>query len=158
MWELQQATQHSSWKHSRQMCSYGECSCLRQLQQAFILDRITWRTWRSTRTRTSRNSELIQYHTEIKIGAFWRNSEFEYDWQCISVPRSSDLAEKSKGTCLLRFRSMLGKADWQQLQDAKVKWKNPNFPLRCKELLGIDGEAIEFEWNIFAGFSSLQIR
>ena len=26
-----------------------------------------------------------------------------------------------------------------------------------KELLGIDGEAIEFEWNIFQGFSSLQI-
>ena len=26
-----------------------------------------------------------------------------------------------------------------------------------KELLGLDGEAIEFEWNIFPGFSSLQI-
>ena len=26
-----------------------------------------------------------------------------------------------------------------------------------KELLGIDGEAIEFEWNIYPGFSSLQI-
>ena len=26
-----------------------------------------------------------------------------------------------------------------------------------KELLGIDGEAIEFEWKIFSGFSSLQI-
>ena len=25
------------------------------------------------------------------------------------------------------------------------------------ELLGIDGEAIELEWNIFAGFTSLQI-
>ena len=24
-------------------------------------------------------------------------------------------------------------------------------------MLGIDGEAIEFEWNIFSGFSSLQI-
>ena len=26
-----------------------------------------------------------------------------------------------------------------------------------KELLGIDGEAIELEWNIFPGFSSLEI-
>ena len=26
-----------------------------------------------------------------------------------------------------------------------------------EKLLGIDGEAIEFEWNIFPGFSSLQI-
>ena len=29
--------------------------------------------------------------------------------------------------------------------------------LACKELLGIDGEAIDFEWHVFLGFSSLQI-
>ena len=27
----------------------------------------------------------------------------------------------------------------------------------CGELLGIGGEPIEFEWNIFLGFTSLQI-
>ena len=43
-----------------------------------------------------------------------------------------------------------------QLQDGKVKWKNSKCPSH-KELLGIDGEAIEFEWNIFPGFSTLQI-
>ena len=26
-----------------------------------------------------------------------------------------------------------------------------------QEVVGVDGEAIEFEWNIFPGFSSLQI-
>ena len=43
-----------------------------------------------------------------------------------------------------------------QLQHGKVKWKIS----KCRiltQLLGIDGEAIEFEWNIFPGFSSLQI-
>ena len=33
--------------------------------QPFILDQIIWRTWKSTRTRTSGKSEFIQYHTEI---------------------------------------------------------------------------------------------
>ena len=42
------------------------------------------------------------------------------------------------------------------LQDGKVKGKNSKCPLLL-ELLGIDGEAIEFEWNIFQGFTSLQI-
>ena len=51
-WELQQDTQHFRWKRQRQMCWYGEC--LRQWKQPFILDRIIWRIWRSTRTRTSR--------------------------------------------------------------------------------------------------------
>ena len=44
-----------------------------------------------------------------------------------------------------------------QIQDGNVKWKNAKCPLSYKELLGIDGEAIEFEWNILPGFSSLQI-
>ena len=46
----------------------------------------------------------------------------------------------------------------KQLQDVKVKWIF--FFLisaSCGELLGTDGEAIEFEWNIFPGFTSLQI-
>ena len=52
--ELQQVTQYSRWMHQRQMCWCGECSCLRQWKQPFILDRSIWRTCRSTRTRTSR--------------------------------------------------------------------------------------------------------
>ena len=30
------------------------------------------------------NPELCQYHTKIDIGAFWRDSECLYDWQCTS--------------------------------------------------------------------------
>ena len=44
-----------------------------------------------------------------------------------------------------------------QVQDGKVKWKNSKCHPSYKELLGIDGEAIEFEWNIVPGFLSLQI-
>ena len=73
------------------------------------------------------NSELVQYHTEIDIGAFWRNSECEYDWQCISlmdeiriVSWSSDPVDKSKSSCLLRFLSMLGEDEWQQRCNYKM--------------------------------------
>ena len=48
---------------------------------------------------------------------------------------------------------MLGENDLEakvQLKDEKVKWKNSTCPCPrfYKELLGIDGEATEFEWNI----------
>ena len=73
--------------------------------------------------------------------------------------RSSGSVDKNKNTCLLRFRSCLGRMNdstdatttWEgQVEDFKM---SPSY----KELLGIDGGAIEFEWNIFPGFSSLQI-
>ena len=35
------------------------------------------------------NSESVQYHTEIGIGAVWTNSEGEYDWQC-HLPHGRD--------------------------------------------------------------------
>ena len=38
-----------------------------------------------------------------------------------------------------------------------IKWKISTCRLLTKNLLGFDGEAIEFEWNIFPGFSSWQI-
>ena len=65
------------------------------------------------------NSELIQYHTEIDIGALWRDCECEYDSQRLSllddisiVSWSSDPVDKSKSTCLLRFRTVSGENEW----------------------------------------------
>ena len=72
------------------------------------------------------NSELIQCHTEIDIGAFWRNSECEYDWQCISLMVEirilswpSDPVD-SKTTCLLRFITMLRKDEWRERCNYKM--------------------------------------
>ena len=31
------------------------------------------------------NSEFIQYHTEINVGSFWRDSECAFDWKCTSL-------------------------------------------------------------------------
>ena len=44
-----------------------------------------------------------------------------------------------------------------ELQDGEVGWEEFQMSASYKELLGIDGEPIEFEWNILPGFSSLQL-
>ena len=48
-----------------------------------------------------------------------------------------------------------------QSSDAIVKWEGQveelKMSLSYKELLGVDEEATKFEWNVFPGFSSLQI-
>ena len=44
-----------------------------------------------------------------------------------------------------------------QSKDGKVKWKNSKKSPSCKEVLGIDGEATEFEWNIFQDFRHWEI-
>ena len=43
-----------------------------------------------------------------------------------------------------------------QLKDGKVKWEEFKMSLSYQELLGIEREAIEFEWSILPGFSTLQ--
>ena len=53
----------------------------------------------------------------------------------------------------------LGKVS--EYSEANQRWKNQIEEFRqsnsCRELLGIDGEPIEFEWNIFPGLTSLEI-
>ena len=73
--------------------------------------------------------------------------------------RQSDYVDESKSARPLRFRLMLGKMS--EHSEANQKWKNPVEEFRqsnsYRELLGIDGEPIEFDWNIFQGLISLEI-
>ena len=49
----------------------------------------------------------------------------------------------------------------QEHSEANQRWKNQLEEFRqsssYRELFGMDGEPIEFEWNVLHGFSSLQI-
>ena len=67
--------------------------------------------------------------------------------------------DESESTCLLRFRLMLG--ELSDTSEANRKWENQGEEFRqfnsYRESLGIDGEPIEFEWNIFPGLTSLEI-
>ena len=67
------------------------------------------------------------------------------------VSRSSDAVDKHKSTRLLRFRSMPGEAEEEakvQLERREGQVEEFTVSLSYTELLGIDGEAIEFEWNM----------
>ena len=78
------------------LCSYGECSCLRQWKQPFILDRITWRTWRPTRTRTSRK---FRAHSILHRNWYWSILKKFWMWigltvhLCLTIKWSSGQAK-----------------------------------------------------------------
>ena len=67
--------------------------------------------------------------------------------------------DESKGTCLLRFSLVSEKTHDQSEANEKPKSQIREFQQSNEyaELSGIDGESIEFEWNTFPGFRSIEI-
>ena len=141
-WELQQDTQHFQWKHWRQMCWHAECSCLRQWKQPFILDRMNWRTWRVTRTRTSRKFRVCStshrnwYWSILK--KFWMCVRLKVhpshgrDQYCLMIMWSSGPRQNYVSTQIpycVWGRCMKTK---MQVKDVKVQWKNSNCLLLTK--------------------------
>ena len=67
----------------------------------------------------------------------------------------------TKGKVLVHSDSALCLGKMNDSKDAIVRWEGQVGEFKMspsyKELLGIDVEAIGFEWNNFPGFSSLQI-
>ena len=68
------------------------------------------------------------------------------------------LRDKGKSTCLLKFRSMCGTDEWKQRSNNKMGRSSG----RIQDVSFLQSTmvnrwiSIEFEWNIFPGFSSLQ--
>ena len=149
------------------MCWYGECSCPRRWKQPFILGRITGQPGGLQEHELRGDWQFVQYHLEVDIGTFWRNCECETAWKVISlmdeigiVSWSSNQVGKSKSACPLRFRSMCGTDEWKQRSNSKMErssGRTQDVSFLTKNIVGIDREAIEFEWDIFPGFSSLKI-
>ena len=78
------------------------------------------------------------------------------DWRAPSLARSTLTHDqminwtKAKGTCVLKFRVMQGKM--LDHSEANRRWENQVEEFRqtnsFRELRGIDGKSIEFDWNI----------
>ena len=72
--------------------------------------------------------------------------------QVIQWTKAKVLVYSDSVSCLVKMNDS---------KDAIIKWEGQvgefKMSLSYKELLGIDGELIEFEWNMFPGFSSLQM-
>ena len=138
-WGLQQDTQHFQWKHWRQMCCCGECSCLRQWKQPVHLGPNFFGEPGGSQEREFRgNSELGQYHTETDIRSilkkFWMWVRLKVplfhgrDRRCLLIKWSSEQERKYVFTqipYLVLRRCMMTE---MQLQDGKVKW-NSKCPL-----------------------------
>ena len=105
-------------------------------------------------------SEFVPCHTEIHIGAFWRNSECAYDSQLFSIldeisigSWASDPVDKSKSTGFLRFRTLSGEG-WLTAKMQLRRIQNVSFLHR---IAGNPGRSNWIRVEYFPGFSSLQI-
>ena len=65
----------------------------------------------------------------------------------------------AKATVCVYTDTILCVGQVQHISGATERWKGPVEDLKkyssCQDAVGIDGEAIEFEWTSFPGFSSL---
>ena len=157
-WESLQVAQHLQWKQWRPMFWYGVVHVFVNESRHSSWHELIGDLEGLQEYELRGNSELIQYHTETDIGAFWRNCECEHDWKYISlmdeidiVSWSSDPLNKAKvrvfsdsavsGEDVISKRSSckMGRSSGVNL-DVRFFW----------ELLGIDEEAIESEWNVFS--------
>ena len=141
-------------------------SCLRQWKPPFILARINWRPWRSTGIRTSRKfrvdstSHRNWYWSILRKFWMWTRLKVHIphgrNRHCLMIKRST---KQSKSTCLLGLHAVSGEDVISKRSSCKMgRSSGVNLDVRFfRELLGIDEEAIESEWNVFPGFTSLQI-
>ena len=140
---------------------------LHRWKPPFILTRIIWRTWRSTWTRTfseiqssfNITQNLILEHSEEILNVNTVDSALLHgqDRYCLTIKWFNGQRQKVRvysDSVLCQVKMCANKDSFERWEGQVEEFKmSPSY----KELLGIDGEAIEFEWNIFPGFSTLQI-
>ena len=110
--------------------------------------------------------ECIQHDSEIDKGTVWRNSECETLGVFITFLGKVEIGQWSSGKvgegesmCPRWFRFCVGQV--KEISGATERWKGQVEDLKIyssyQDAVGLDGEAIEFEWKIVPGFSSLSI-
>ena len=133
-WECPQLMEHSQWKHTKQMYSYGECLWLRRWKPPSTSGRIMCRIRKSTRTRNSRILKV--YSTLLKSWQWnilkkfrmWNAWSIHHlpgrDQYYLMIMRSN--GQRQKYVSMLIPFHVLDR--WETLQkqkkDGKVKWKD----------------------------------
>ena len=101
---------------------------------------------------------ILDYQTELLnvtpvdwTAPSWVRSKLSHD-QVITWTKAKVLVCSDSLLCLVKTNDSKGAIDrWEgQVEEFKMS-------ASYKELSGIDGEPIEFEWNIFPGFNTLQL-
>ena len=153
----------STW---RSMYWSGDYWCRQRWNHQFTLAANINKIWSRAGTRTSKISRRCSISPWGRSLKFIRNSEFIYYdiWfpsldENDSVSWSSNQVGKSESACLLRFSLVSGKD--ASHSEANEKWKDQISAFQqdkeYAELSGIDWEPVEFKWNIFTGFTSIEI-
>ena len=141
----------------------GECSCHRQWKQPLILERITLRIWKCTRTRTSRKSRVYSvslrswYWTILK--RFWMCNQLKVqlslgrDLHCLMIKWSNGQKQKVH----VYSDSVLCLGKMSDLSEANRRWEGQVavFQLSAsdEELLGIDGESLNSSGKFSQGLN-----
>ena len=162
-WESQQVNICNGSTEERQMCWYGDCSCLRQWKQPLILDNVE--VYKNTNFEKIQNlfnitQKLTLEHSEI-------DSSWEYDWKYISrmdeiyiLSWSNDQVDKRKKymfTQILFYARKRCMSTSTQLKDGQVKWKNSKCHHVAKNCWESMEKKLTSSGNMFPGFTSLQI-
>ena len=103
--------------------------------------------------------KLVKEHSEEILNA--KCLEYSSLSWARSVPANDRLIKWAKAKVCVYADSVLCVGQMKDAPEAVERWKGQVEGLRLysfhQDAVGIDGEAIEFEWNIFPGFSSLSI-
>ena len=144
----------------------GIYSCQLQCEQPSILDKITLRTQQSSNT-CMWDREFMQRYWEIGVGKFWRDPGCEghrQQWPVMDtnnkISSTGDQVDKGKkGPHFLRLGLVSGKNVCTSKSSRKVERAADRLQTTVsnQELFGVDGEPIEFEWNIIRGLPSLEM-
>ena len=163
-WISQKRHQCSTW---RPMYWSGNYICWQRRMPLFILDQVTKKNWKYTATQTSRSSRtcsisLRDWYWNIKP-KFWKYHRLI--GQLPSLTRSTLTYDQEikwvKTKVHVYWDSVLCLWKMQEHSEANQRWKDQLEEFRhsnsCRELFGIDGESVEFEWNMFPGLTWLEI-
>ena len=97
------------------------------------------------------SEEILNVNTIESASPSWTRSVVSHD-QVIQWTKTKVLVHSDSVLCLGKMKDSRDAITRCEGQVEEFKM-SPSY----KELLGIDGEPIEFDWNIFPGFSSMQI-
>ena len=125
------------------------------------MEGITLRIRKHTRTRISRKSrvysvsgpfeEILNVKPVDSTAPSWTRSTLSHD-PVIRWTKTKENVYSDSVLCLVKL---------SDLSEANRRWEGQvtyfQVSASYEELLGIDGEPIEFGWNIFPGLTSLQI-
>ena len=82
----------------------------------------------------------------------WKQLSLVSDGEVISLSHAKDCAFSDSVLC---FRKMSENPQSNTVWEDKLTWFKSSFQYRALDT--IDGEPIEFEWNILPGFTTLQL-